>query len=552
MGKQFIRSLVIGVLLIVGLAFPVSADSHDVASDGQRLEDQSADVQATYFAVYGDRAAEQWARDHDREIQAPAPPAEPETAPAGEQIDWWVVEVPAGDVTFSLPVALLEVPADYRDPEAGSIRLVLAVRRATSPDTRIGYLLFNPGGPGASGADILLDPDLSAFSEEIVARFDIIGFDPRGVGASQPEFACGDPGEQSGLLEAINGIADTRAEIAVGEVAAKLCIQSMGPVGGRLHSEYVARDMDEIRKALGADQISYLGFSYGSTLGVWYATLFPESVRAMVVDGADNPVDFDSTATQQERIAEQLQQVLTLEAFLGQALAACDSPECPIYNDGDPVGYFKQAAAKLDLVNVAGNHPETGFYAVISVLYNEASRPLWWQGLYDLNENDDPAILLQLGSPYQLGQPGGANFTGHVNCLDGWVLRPWFDRATQLDDFAALEALGEEIAPLLSLVEGLHPTCPFYDQFAPEPLEGPLDGGGVPILVVGNRSDPATSFDESEELVTKTLSNGYLLETDYPAHIVYPNNTCVNNHVHRVLIDGVFPSEQRVLCEREG
>ena len=427
------------------------------------------------------------------------------------------------------------------------------MHRATSPDTRIGYLLFNPGGPGGSGVKVLLDPDLSLFSEEIVARFDIIGFDPRGVSLSKPKFACGDPHEQSGLLEAIDGIADTRAEIAVGEVAAKLCIQSMGPVGGLLHSEYVARDMDEIRKALGADQISYLGFSYGSALGVWYATLFPESVRAMVVDGADNPVDFDSTATQQERIAEQLQQVLTLEAFLGQALAACDSPECPIYNDGDPVGYFEQAVAKLDLVNIAGNDLSTGFYAVISVLYNEASRPLWWQGLYDLNENDDPAILLQLARPYQLGRPpGGANFTAHVNCLDQWALYPWYDRATQLDDIAALEALGKGMFPLLSLVESLHPTCPFYDQFAPEPLEGPLDGGGVPILVVGNRSDPATSFSESEELVIRTLSNGYLLETDYPAHIVYPNNTCVNNHVHRVLIDGVFPSEQRVFCEREG
>ena len=77
----------------------------------------------------------------------------------------------------------------------------------------------------------------------------------------------------------------------MGEAAANLCIESMGPAGGLLHSEYVARDMDEIRQILGAEQISYFGYSYGSTLGVWYATLFPDSVRAMVVDGADNPVE---------------------------------------------------------------------------------------------------------------------------------------------------------------------------------------------------------------------------------------------------------------------
>ncbi len=120
-------------------------------------------------------------------------------------------------------------------------------------------------------------------SDEVLDHFDIVGFDPRGVGASEPAFACGAPGERLALLATIDLPIDTDSEVAAGEAAANLCIESMGPVGGLLHSEYVARDMDEIRKALGADRISYLGFSYGSTLGVWYATLFPGSVRAMVV-----------------------------------------------------------------------------------------------------------------------------------------------------------------------------------------------------------------------------------------------------------------------------
>ena len=102
-----------------------------------------------------------------------------------------------------------------------------------------------------------------------------MGSTPRGVGASEPEFACGAPGEQLALLNSIDGDIDTPEETATGEAAANLCIESMGPVGGLLHSEYVARDMDEIRRALGAEQVSYLGYSYGSELGVWYATLFP-------------------------------------------------------------------------------------------------------------------------------------------------------------------------------------------------------------------------------------------------------------------------------------
>ena len=108
-----------------------------------------------------------------------------------------------------------------------------------------------------------------------------------------------------------------------------------------------------------------------------------------------------------------------------------------------------------------------------------------------------------------------------------------------------------ETLPLIDAIYTLTPSaCRFYDQFAPMPLVGALDGGGVPILVVGNRTDPATLFGDSEELVTETLNNGYLLETAHTGHVVYPNNECVNDYVHRVLIDGEYP-ERRVFCERE-
>ena len=106
--------------------------------------------------------------------------------------------------------------------------------------------------------------------------------------------------------------------------------------------------------------------------------------------------------------------------------------------------------------------------------------------------------------------------------------------------------------PLLAALDAFEPgVCPFYYQFAPEPLDVPLDGGGVPILVVGNHDDPFTAFRESQELATDTLANGYLVETYHPAHVVYPGNQCVNENVHSLLIGGQHPSERRVLCERE-
>ena len=104
---------------------------------------------------------------------------------------------------------------------------------------------------------------------------------------------------------------------------------------------------------------------------------------------------------------------------------------------------------------------------------------------------------------------------------------------------------------LVSLFVSIPDTCPFYHQFAPEPVEGPFDGGGLPILVVGNHDDTTTSFSDSEEVATEVLSNGYLVETSHHKHVVYPGNQCVNSHVHRALIDRVYPSERRVICERE-
>ncbi len=498
----------------------------------------------------------------------PVPTAEPEPAAAGERIDW--IKCGTGRECGSIAV-----PADYRDPEAGSIRIALSVHWATSPDKRIGYLFVNPGGPGGSGVDLVAVARKGGFSDEILERFDIIGFDPRGVETapkmvaalkkrgrdpstvgwgSEIEFACGEPGEQLALLASIDMPIDTPEEIAIGEAAANLCIESIGPVGGLVHSEYVANDMDEIRKALGAEQISYLGFSYGSELGVWYATLFPDSVRAMAVDGARNP--FPSDPNQAERAPEpEIDGAAAYEARLAAALAACADPACPIYNDGDPVGYFKQAVSKIDLVNAAANHPEAGLFGVISATLNEKDWPGLWRGLFDLYERDDPAILVKYARKRSKITELGASFNSHVNCLDQWVVDPENDRAARLEKEAeafADASKDSEKYPLLGPISATLPkVCTFYDQFAPEPLAGPFDGGGLPILVVGNRDDPRTSFSDSEEVATVVLSNGYLVETSHYKHIAYPQNQCVNDHIHRALIDLALPSARRVFCEED-
>lgn len=450
-----------------------------------------------------------------------------------------------------LECGVVTVPLDYRDPGAGELALTIAVHRATDPDRRIGYLVVNPGGPGGSGVDMAawaLDGPGVVFTGPVLERFDIVGFDPRGVGLSEPIFVCGEPGAQLALLSQVELPFDDAEEFAAAEAAAQLCVESMGAAAGLLHSEYVARDIDEIRKALGAKQISYYGVSYGATLGVWYATLFPASVRAMVVDGADNPVDDVSTV--EARVANVIDELRQFEVLLGEALDACDQPQCPIYNGGDPRGYFKENVGALEAVaDATGGNPVAGALSIITPLYSEETWPYLWTGYALLVEADDPSLLAEFAL-FQLGDSsGGTTFVEHVNCLDSWVLNPQLDRHVRLSDERAMEEAAHRELPLLAHLEFTAPgTCPFYDLLDLNSFSGTLDGSDVPIVVIGNPRDPATPLSESRELVDDTLSNGYLVEAEHFAHGVYPNNECANEIIHRALIDLLLPEERTTIC----
>ena len=466
-----------------------------------------------------------------------------EDRPVGT-IDW----EPCG----ALECGTLDVPLDYRVDDGETISIAVNRVAAADPGQRIGSLLVNPGGPGASGTDFAEAFAFGAFPEDLTDRFDIIGFDPRGVGASEPSFACGASGEQLEVLSGIVDIIDEPAEIEAVEAAVQLCVDSLGDAAGLIHTGYVARDMNEIRRALGEEEISYLGFSYGSIIGVWYATLFPETVRAMVIDGADNPIDdisdFDA------RLDSAREQITPIEDLLDQALGACSDSTCPIFNDGDPQAYYLDAIDKLPLVaDVSANNPDAGFLGLITPLYNEAQWPLLWDALADLEERDDPTLFADFAE-FQLGpDPGLTNITGYINCLDSWALQPEDDREARLAASAEFFAREDELIaefPLIGAIEdGLASTCAHMDILDTPALGVPFDGGGAPILVVGNTSDPVTSFGESEELVEESLANGFLVEVDHASHTVYPSNPCVNDAVHAALLNVDYP-DARVVCDR--
>ena len=216
-------------------------------------------------------------------------PGDPGRAPEAARSTGGPATSPAGGV--ELECATLPVPLDHEDPDGETIDIALARVPATDPDERIGSLVFNPGGPGGSGIDFLSSAAV-AVPTEISERFDLVGFDPRGVGAStarrvrhrdrRQHRRCSKPATTTAGTHSLDE-ADGQCRHLPGRRRSTLA-----PYVG---TNNAARDLDLIREALGDEQLSYVGFSYGTRLGATYAELFPENVRALVLDGGVKPTD---------------------------------------------------------------------------------------------------------------------------------------------------------------------------------------------------------------------------------------------------------------------
>ncbi|MFO7589926.1 MAG: alpha/beta fold hydrolase, partial [Acidimicrobiia bacterium] len=235
--------------------------------------------------------------------------------------------------------ATLAVPLD--DTVAGGPTIDLAITRAAArdPDRRIGSLVVNPGGPGAPATDFAVD-FASSLPDEILDRFDIVGFDPRGVGESEG-VDCLDDLDPLYALDWTSTDAATRAEFVAGvQAIVDACVASDGALLPYLATERTARDMDRVREALGDERLTYLGFSYGTYLGALYAAQFPDRVRALVLDAAVDP-SLDAAAVQ-------IEQSVGFERSLELFLADCAAdPECAFHHDGDPGAAYDALRARI-------------------------------------------------------------------------------------------------------------------------------------------------------------------------------------------------------------
>src|SRR3954465_3939413 len=241
--------------------------------------------------------------------------------PAEDPFGW----TPFGD---HIEIGTFTAPIDYADPSKGNFDLNIARHLALKPDERIGSLLVNPGGPGFGGTDFALFAEAN-FGQALLDHFDIVAWDPRGTGFSEPKIDCFSDYDHFFASSDITPDDDEerQALVDLAEESAGDCIDKNRGIYQYVGTNNSARDMDAIRAALGEPKISYFGFSYGSELGATWATLFPDTVRAAVLDGAVDPNADD--------LQELIDQNVGFENALSTFLAQCSADaECAFHSDG--------------------------------------------------------------------------------------------------------------------------------------------------------------------------------------------------------------------------
>ncbi|MFS2295385.1 MAG: alpha/beta hydrolase [Actinomadura sp.] len=471
--------------------------------------------------------------------------ASPSAVPAGlesfyEQKPSWK------DCEDGFECTTVEVPLDYSKPSGDKLGISVIRLPAQDSSDRIGSLLTNPGGPGGSGVDFVRQAG-RAFGADLRNRFDIVGFDPRGVAGSDP-VRC-NTGAQLDDFFSTDATPDdereTRALRAEGEEFAKNCETKAADKLPHVGTANAARDMDVLRAALGDDKLTYYGASYGTYLGAFYAEQFPKNVRALVLDGAVDP-----TLSSTDLLIEQAKGFETaLRAFAED----CVANGCPLGDSADAVitriGDLLDDIDKKPLTSTRDDRKVTESLAVMGIARSLYVKEYWLvlrQALTKAINDSDGTILLGLADEMVDRKADGtysnqtdANMA--VNCVD----KP---TPQNLAAYGKAAAEAEKSAPRFGpfVVWGGVPCVYWPTQSAPEPK--PLTANGAdPILVVGTTRDPATPYKWSENLADQ-LSSGVLLTFEGDGHTAYlQGNACITKAVDDYLVT-TDPPEKGTTC----
>jgi pimeloyl-ACP methyl ester carboxylesterase len=432
----------------------------------------------------------------------------------------------------------VQVPLDYEEPRGERIRISV-IRVPAEDEAKVGALLVNPGGPGASGIGYAENAE-AYFGDPVRDNFDIVGFDPRGVGESAPIDCLSD--EELDTFVASDPDPDGPAELAESEALVRKfgqgCLRRSGDLTRHVSTEEAARDLDIIRAALDQPRMLYFGASYGTFLGGTYADLFPDKVGRMVFDGAIDPtVPFVRWNLTQARSFE-----TAIRAYVGYCVEAEGCPLEGSVDDGVKVIQDFLRDVDRQPLPTGTDRELTQGLAVLGLwapLYNRDYWGLLDAGLAGALEGNG-ATLLQLADSYVSRGPDGyidnsVEALYSVNCLDR-------DQWLEPDELLRVEKLFVRAAPTFGRVMAAGMTaCGSWGVHSGE-RPGALEAeGSAPILVVGTSRDPATPLVWAEGLAEQ-LDNAVLVRRDGDGHTGYnAGNDCVDDVVESYLVAGEVP-----------
>lgn len=438
--------------------------------------------------------------------------------------------------------AKLTVPVDYADPSGATIQLAVSKLPATGASK--GSLVVNPGGPGASGYDFAANAAMVVTSA-VHKAYDIVGFDPRGVGRSAP-ITCYSDSQMDAML-GLDPTPDDKAEeqqvaADVGKFA-QACKDKAGPLLGHVSTVEVAKDMDVLRAALRQDKLDYLGMSYGTFIGSTYAGLFPKRVGHFVLDGVVPP---DITSDELN-----LGQATGFETATRSYVQDCvNKGSCYLGATVDAGmarirSFLKQVDAKPIPVTGQGDVTQmTEGWATLGLalgFYSKSSWPVLTEALQAAFKGDG-GPLMDMANQYADRDASGAYADNSmqafyaVSCLDRAASSNLADYEKTANEFAQKAPTWGRMLAWGSL------TCGEWKVPATGKPEKISAAGSGPILVVGNTRDPATPYKFAQRLA-KELANARLLTLDGDGHTAYGRNSCINSAVDAYLLSGTLPAE---------
>lgn len=470
----------------------------------------------------------------------------------GQDVEWGDCPAEYAVVDEDAECATVAAPLNWAEPGAGDPIELALVKLPATGDSQ-GALFTNPGGPGASGIDFVAQSADYMFSSDLRENYDIIGWDPRGVGYSSAVTCVDD----AGMDEYLYGVPDGYSDMSEDELLAyqeqraaafgEACLENTGPLLEYVDTKSTVQDLDMLRDIVDGGALNYFGFSYGTDIGAQYIDMFPEQVGRVVLDGATDPTVpmFDVILDQQEKFSD------SIRAYLADCLT---SAECPFDQAGGVEGAIDEISDIMTEADETTPRAADGrlltsnviYQAIVTGMYDESTWQYVTQAFSQWERNKDSSIFFALTDSYNGRDQNGEYYSNQeeaftaINCLDYPLVT---DEATIREFNQKLQdvTLFQEPMSEAQLAVG-DVTCENWPVQSRITEQEPVVGAGAaPVLVVATTNDPATPLKWAEA-VAEQLESASLLVYEGEGHIAYDEgDECVIGTVDDYLINGEVP-----------